>query len=210
MPHSSVWWVSALRSSRSAGSSSRSRCSALASLSSSPFDFAPGSPSRAPGSGASNGVDRRGRRRARRGRRRWWYRSSLATAAMSPAGDLRDRFLLLAPHDRDLVQPLVGHGAAVHEHGVGLHRALQHLEEVHPSDVGVDDRLEHERRRLPVVGLRSVGLRRRRSARAGRRRSAFVALPHSTGNTVARRDTQRERAGQLVDARSSRRRGSAP
>ena len=40
MPHSSVWWVSALRSRRSAGSSSRRRCSALASLSSSPFDLA--------------------------------------------------------------------------------------------------------------------------------------------------------------------------
>ena len=70
MPHRSVWWVSALRSRRRAGSSSSSRCSALASLSSSPFDLARIACA-STGSGAVNGSTDERRRRARRARRRW-------------------------------------------------------------------------------------------------------------------------------------------
>ncbi len=40
-------------------------------------------------------------------------------------GNLRHRLLLLAPHQRQLVQALLVHRAPVHERGVGLHRALQ-------------------------------------------------------------------------------------
>ena len=84
MPHSRVWWVSALRSTRSTGSSSWRRWRALASLSSSALLFglmAVGST----GAGDSNGSIEMSAPR--------WARMSpvdvsfsLATAAMSPAG----------------------------------------------------------------------------------------------------------------------------
>ena len=72
--------------------------------------------------------------------------------------DLARRRLLLAPHRGDLVQPLLGDRAAVHEVGVGLDRALEHLEEVHPTDVGIHDRLEHERGGRAVADLRRRSL----------------------------------------------------
>ena len=67
---------------------------------------------------------------------------------------LVDRVLLLAPHREQLVHALVALGARVGEHFVVLHRALQHLEEVHVADVRVDDRLEHERGGCAVVRSR--------------------------------------------------------
>ena len=111
---------------------------------------------------------------------------SFATAAMSPAGTSRDGVLLVAAHGRQLVQPLLGDGPSVQQRVVGLHGALQHLEQVDPPDVGVDQRLEHERggRRF---GRADVG---RRSffddeAREPVDADQLVALPHRTGKTVA-------------------------
>ena len=65
--------------------------------------------------------------------------------------DLVDGVLLLAPHREQLVHPLVGLRAGVRQHVVVLDRALQHLEQVHVADVGVDDRLEHQRAGLTAV-----------------------------------------------------------
>ena len=67
-----------------------------------------GSRRRAPAR-APRTARRRSRRRGRRARHRWWCRASLATAAMSPAGTSDAGLLLLAPHRRELVEPLVGH-----------------------------------------------------------------------------------------------------
>ena len=123
---------------------------------------------------------------------------SFATAAMSPAGHLGDRGLLLAAHRRELVEPLLAHGATVHERRVVLHGALEHLEEVDAPDVRVDDRLEHERGRWAV---------------ADRRCRAFLdhevrepVDPDELGRTSAQHrehaafgDALRERVPELVD-----------
>ncbi len=69
------------------------------------------------------------------------------------------------------MQALVVHRAAVHQRGVGLHRALQHLEQVHVADVRVDDGLEHERDRRTVTCVR----RRRRSLLGDELREAVDA-----------------------------------
>ena len=84
MPESSVWCVSGFRSSRSTGSSSSSRCSAFASLSSSPLDLARIAAERT-GVGVRNGstsiwVPRTARTSP------VVVSLSFATAAMSPAG----------------------------------------------------------------------------------------------------------------------------
>ena len=68
--------------------------------------------------------------------------------------DLGDRLLLLAAHHEQLVHALVGAGAVVGEHLVVLHRSLHDAEQVDPADVGVDDRLEHERGRRALGRLR--------------------------------------------------------
>ena len=155
MPHSRVWWVSALRSTLRTGSSSWRRWRALASLSSSALLF---------------GLDGRGQHRGRRlerldgdvgpplgedvaGRR---------VVQLGHGGDvagrhLRGRLLLPAPQGQQLVEALVGHGPAVGQHGVGLHLARHHLEHVDPADVGVGDRLEHEGGRRPVGRGRGGG-----------------------------------------------------
>ena len=83
-PQSSVWWVSALRSRRSDGSSSSRRCSALASLSSSLFDLAWMATART-GAGGSNGSTVMSAPRAPR-TSPVVVSASFATAAMSPAG----------------------------------------------------------------------------------------------------------------------------
>ena len=43
------------------------------------------------------------------------------------------------------MEALLAHRASVEEVCVLVDRALEHLEEVHPTDIGVHDRLEHER-----------------------------------------------------------------
>ena len=82
---------------------------------------------------------------------------NLATAARSPATTRSVGSCSLPRSGDELVQPLVGDGATVHEHGVVLERSLQHLEEVDAPDVRVDERLEHEQRPVgpsapPIVG----------------------------------------------------------
>ena len=65
--------------------------------------------------------------------------------------DFVDGVLFLASHGKELVHALVGLRASVREHDVVLDRALQHLEQVYVTDVGVDDRLEDQSTRLPAV-----------------------------------------------------------
>ena len=123
---------------------------------------------------------------------------------------LGDRLLLLAAHDRELVQPLVVHRAAVHQRGVGLHRALQHLEQVHVADVRVDDRLEHERDRRTVARRRAAGPS---SAMKCASRSTPIELRRAAAqHREHRRPTRRRRRARARARRSgsSRRRGSAP
>ena len=89
--------------------------------------------------------------------------------------------------------------ADVDEHVVVLHRALQHLEEVHVADVRVDDRLEHERGRRAVAAAVGAGPSSTRNVASRSMPISLVALPHSTGNTDAARDTVGERVRELVD-----------
>ena len=123
--------------------------------------------------------------------------------------DLAHGVLFLAAHREELVDPFVGLRADVHEHVVVLHRALQHLEQVHVADVRVDDRLEH--------------LEDRRAFRRGRRRTFLDEERHQTvdadelgrasaqnGEHRRARDTVGERVRELFESRSSRRSGSAP
>ena len=76
---------------------------------------------------------------------------SLATAAMSPAttsetgeGSLPRSVVIWWSRSSPTVRPLTSVTSVVHG-------ALEHLEQVDPTDVGVDDGLEHERRRGPVA-----------------------------------------------------------
>ena len=126
--------------------------------------------------------------------------ASFATAAMSPAGTSDAGSCSLPRITDELVQPFVVHGAAVHERGVGLHRALQHLEEVHVADVRVDDGLEHERDRRAVarVGGRGpfLGDELREPVDADElRRAAAQHREHR-----ARRDAERQRVRELGDS----------
>ncbi len=148
VPRSNVCFVSSLRSSTSAGSSSCRRASAEPSLSSSACVRARIA-SASTGGGGSMPATRTGRalrreRVARRGGGQLRHRGDVAR------GDARDGVLFLAAHREQRVQPLVGAGPRVHEVVVGLHRAGQHLEQRELADVGVSDRLEHERERLAV------------------------------------------------------------
>ena len=85
------------------------------------------------------------------------------------------------------MQPLLVHGPAVHQGRIGLHRALQDLEEVHVPDVRVDDRLEHERDRRAVTG----GGGRRRSFFGEELREAVDA--HELGRAAAQHREHRAR-----------------
>ena len=62
-----------------------------------------------------------------------------------------DGVLLLASHGEELVHALVGLRTRVRENVVVLHCALEHLEQVHVTDVRVDDRLEDQSAGLPAV-----------------------------------------------------------
>ena len=73
---------------------------------------------------------------------------SLGTATMSPAWASLDGLGLLAPQQLQDVEPLVGVGAGVGEHGVGADRPRQHPQQRDLADVGVGDRLEHLGQRL--------------------------------------------------------------
>ena len=94
--------------------------------------------------------------------------ASLATAAMSPAATSVTVSCSLPRIVNSWCMrssPLV---AAVREHVVVLDGALQHLEEVHVADVGVDDRLEHDRGGGPVARPSARAPPRRGTWRAGR------------------------------------------
>ena len=164
MPRNRVWCVSGSRSMRITGSSSCNRCNAFASLSSSALALA-WIATASTGSGSANSAA---------------PASTPLAASTSPVarsfelGDGRDvagrdlahGVLFLAAHREELVDPFVGVRADVHEHVVVLHRALQHLEQVHVADVRVHDRLEH--------------LEDRRAFRRGRRRTFLDEERHQT------------------------------
>ncbi len=105
MPHSSVWCVSALRSRRSTGILVEEPVQRVGELVLVALRLGVDR-DREHGLGRVEGRRRRGRRRARRARRRCLVSVSLATAAMSPAGTSVTGVLLLAAHDRELVQAL--------------------------------------------------------------------------------------------------------
>ena len=187
MPRSSVWCVSSLRLDDAAPGP---RPAAGAARS-------PACPRR-PGSWASIAIastagrrldGRDGDRRAlRRQRVAGAVSDSLATAAMSPAGTSATGVLLLAAQGEQAVQALVGVASAGSTSwSSGRDRAREHLEQRHLADVGVGDRLEHERQRL---------------ARRDRRDLALVS-PAVTGDRRAvagRRPDLADELGQPVDA----------
>ncbi len=94
--------------------------------------------------------------------------------------------VVLAAHDEQAVQPLVGAGAAVHEVVVVADRAGEHLEQRHLAHERIGDRLEHHRQRLPV----GVGLHLHLG----------VAGAHRHGPVGRRRTDLHEEVGQPVDA----------
>ena len=79
---------------------------------------------------------------------------SFGTATMSPAWRRRGGLGLLAAHQLQGVQLLLGVGAAVDEGDVGAEGAREHLHERDPADEGVGDRLEDagEGRSVGVAG----------------------------------------------------------
>ena len=184
VPRSTVWWVSSSRSTTSAGSSSWRRWSALASLSSSACVLA----TTAVASTGRRLLDRVDVHRLALGRERvaGGGAGQLGHAADVAGGQRVDRLVLLAPHDEQAVQPLVGAGAAVHEVVVVADRAGQHLEQRHLADERVGDRLEHHRQRL-AVGV-------------GRHLHLGVAGAHGDGTVGRRRTDLHEEVGQPVDA----------
>ena len=117
MPRSRVWWVSSSRSTTSAGSSSTSRCRALASLSSSVWVRATTATASTGSAGATAGT--------RTGVPLGASVSpvavpdSLATAAMSPATAAAEVEVLAAAQGEQPVEPLVGPGAGVDQVVVG-------------------------------------------------------------------------------------------
>ena len=186
MPHSSVWCVSGLRSMRSTGSSSCRRCKRVGELVLVALRA---------------GLDRdrehrlrrlerrrpRPSRPSRRARRRCDVSVSLATAAMSPAATSVDGLLLLAAQREELVQALVALGAAGSR---ACRRCLtvpcSTLKKFTWPDVGVDDRLEHERApAAPSSATCGAGASSTRNSASRSMPTSFVALPHSTGNTDA-------------------------
>ena len=160
MPHSSVWWVSALRSSAQRGVLVEEAVQRVGELVLVALRLRRGSRSASTGSGGVERLDLDRRRRARRARRRCVVSVSLATAAMSPARHLGRP--APAPCPASIVSWCSRSSVMVRPFTsvrVGLHRALQHLEQVHAPDVRVDDRLEHERdrrARRPRVGRRAL------------------------------------------------------
>ena len=123
--------------------------------------------------------------------------------------DLLDRVLLLAAHGEELVQALVGVRARVDQHLVVLHRTAEHLEEVHVTDVGVDDRLEHLHRGLPVVRARRGRFLDEELGEPVHADEPRRAPAEHREHARARRCRRRARA-RARRSRSSRRRGSAP
>ena len=224
VPRSTVWWVSSSRSTTSAGSSSWRRCSALASLSSSAWVLATTAVA-STGAGCSIGSTWTGwpfgRQRVAGG-----GVGELGHAADVAGGQRVDRLVVLAAHDEQAVEPLVGAGAAVHEVVVVADRARQHLEQRDLPDERVGDRLEHHRERVGRRDRRAPRPRCRRRARwSGRsagggpistRRSASRSMPDLGGGRAAhdrehagRLDAEREGVLELLERRARRPRGSA-